>query len=244
MTEEIQVRKQIEVPRISIDGFDLTAAFVTSVQTTDTPMDDRQVGKRLGKMHTLIRALFRRMDAMGGDRPPMIAEAGVWRGLSARVMAMAVTHRMPHWTGETMHVLDGFTGLGKPAAEDVVELADGTRSAFSHSTNFESSPEIVKASLSQYPAAHIHKGLIPAVLMQLPDAQWDFIHLDTDHFEPTRDSLAYFVPRMRTGGMLVDDDYGSQIFPGPRRAWDAAARENGLRFEVAAETGQSIATVD
>lgn len=241
MNDQTQKRSQIEVPHIKIDGFDLTTAFLKSVQATGTPMDGRQFGKRLAKTEVLIRALYKRMDAIGGSRSPMIVEAGVWRGLSARVMAMAIVNRIPDWTGDTMHLIDGFTGLGTPAPEDVIEEADGTKKAFSQITNFESSPEIVKASLTEYPDAHVHDGLIPAVLTRLPDAQWDFVHLDTDHFAPTRDSLAYFLPRMSAGGMILDDDYGSQIFPGPRKAWDAAA-ETGLQFETA-ETGQSIGTV-
>ena len=58
-----------------------------------------------------------------------------------------------------------------------------------------------------------------------------------------RDSLEYFLSRMAPGGVIVNDDYGSNFFPGARIAWDEIRARNGLAHEVF-ETGQTAIVVD
>jgi len=230
---------QIRLPQARIDGFDISAAFAAALTASETPVRAEQAEKRFAKIAQLVVLLVRRMDAIGPERPPRVAEAGVWRGLSARVLADAVRHRHPDWRGAGLHLIDGFTGLGAPSPQDLVRRADGSTVATQHATNFASSPDVVRATLADYPDCTVHAGLIPDVLTALPENRWDFVHLDTDHYAPIRDGLRYFLPRLAARGMVVNDDYGSTLFPGARAAWDEIAGENDVQSE-ALETGQAL----
>ncbi len=68
---------------------------------------------------------------------------------------------------------------------------------------------------------------------------WSFVHVDVDLYEPTLACLEYFVPRLAPGGVIINDDYGSQSFPGAGRAWDLYFEDFGLPA-FALEGGQSV----
>lgn len=142
-----------------------------------------------------------------------------------------------------LHLVDSFEGLGSPSSEDTLLDDAGERRALSLPTNFESSPEVVRTALNDFPDISIHTGWIPEILDDLPERKWDFVHLDTDHYVPVRDSLAYFLSRMAPGGVIVNDDYGSNFFPGARIAWDEIRARHGLAHEVF-ETGQAAIIVE
>ena len=44
-------------------------------------------------------------------------------------------------------------------------------------------------------------------------------HIDVDLYRPTLDSLEYFFPRMAAGGVIINDDYASPLFPGGGSGW-------------------------
>jgi len=64
------------------------------------------------------------------------------------------------------------------------------------------------------------------------------VHIDVDLHEPTLACLEYFYPRL-TSGVIICDGYGSRLFPGARKAWEAYCDANGIVF-VTLESGQSI----
>ena len=90
----------IKLPESLVDGFDVGRAFAASVEPTGTAMSREQVVKRLMKIGQLIRLLRVRIKHLGADQTPMIAETGVWPGLSARVIALAVADIRAGWTGK------------------------------------------------------------------------------------------------------------------------------------------------
>jgi O-methyltransferase len=49
----------------------------------------------------------------------------------------------------------------------------------------------------------------------------DDSHWMVDFFEPTRDSIAFFYPRMASGGIILFDEYDSPSCPGARKAIDS-----------------------
>jgi predicted O-methyltransferase YrrM len=44
------------------------------------------------------------------------------------------------------------------------------------------------------------------------------VHIDVDLYNPTKDSLEFFCPRLRPGGIIVCDDYGFSSCPGATAA--------------------------
>lgn len=50
--------------------------------------------------------------------------------------------------------------------------------------------------------------------------EFSFVHIDVDLYQPTYDSIAFFYPRMNSGGILVCDDYGFTSCPCATKAVD------------------------
>src|SRR5688572_31529904 len=59
--------------------------------------------------------------------------------------------------------------------------------------------------------------MVPRPPRSTPFPYTTLFRSDVDVYQPTRDSLEYFYPRLVTGGILVCDDYG---WPGARKAVD------------------------
>ena len=55
--------------------------------------------------------------------------------------------------------------------------------------------------------------------MSLPEDKWSYVHIDVDLYRPTLDSLEYFFPRLAAGGVIINDDYASPLFPGGGSGW-------------------------
>ena len=62
--------------------------------------------------------------------------------------------------------------------------------------------------------------MIPSRFDELKKNRFSFIHLDVDLYEPTRDSIEFFYPRINKGGILVCDDYMQTVCPGATKAID------------------------
>ena len=50
--------------------------------------------------------------------------------------------------------------------------------------------------------------------------KYSYVHIDVDLYEPTKESINYFWPKMVYGGVLICDDYGSYKTIGARKAMD------------------------
>ena len=146
-----------------------------------------------------------------------------------------------------MHFIDSFDGLSPPGVKDAIgERTDerGEKRLFTSHVrgHFAIDVEHVRAVLARFPDAAIHKGWIPGVLSDaLPDTGWAFVHIDVDLYGPTMDCLRYFYPRLVPGGVIINDDFDSPLFPGAGAAWTEFCDANGLKF-VALDSGQAVLT--
>lgn len=175
--------------------------------------------------------------------PGRWAECGVFQGYSALSLCLAARAVQPDFDGSGLHLVDSFEGLSPPGDEDRITdgLSEGAASAppVFEAGFFRNDVEFVRATFAKFPGVEVHKGWIPAVLNELPDSQWSFVHIDVDLYEPTLGALEYFLPRLAPGGVVICDDYGSAVFPGAARAWDEVCEREGLPF-VELPTGQSV----
>jgi O-methyltransferase len=119
-----------------------------------------------------------------------IAEVGVYRGGSARLICEVRGTR-------TLYLFDTFEGL------PVTNHLDSLFGAGQYAASFEA----VQAYLSKFPNIHIYKGLFPATSGPVADKRFSFVHLDVDLYQPTRDALDFFYPRLNAGGMFLIHDY-------------------------------------
>ena len=149
----------------------------------------------------LLRSLLYLADATPGDT----AECGVWTGSSSWFIC-----RHFDGTGKVHHGFDSFEGLSEPAAEDGL---------YWHRGDLGEGEDAARAMLEGFDV-RLYRGWIPERFDEVADRSFSFVHIDVDLFEPTRDSIAFFYPRMAPGGVMLFDDYGFVTCPGATRAVD------------------------
>jgi len=168
----------------------------------------------------------------------------VFRGFSSLMLALVARMRMADFDGAGFHLLDSFEGLSAPTEGDAIgvrRLATGeARPVYSHPAgSFAMSVDHIQTVMAEFPGASIHKGWIPDVFADLPETEWAFVHIDVDLFEPTTACLDYFLPRLAPGGVIVNDDFASPLFPGGGHGWQAVMETRGLSYAVL-DTGQAV----
>ena len=145
-----------------------------------------------------------------------LAELGVWRGQSARVI-----HGMA--PGRLLYLFDTFEGF---PAEQMTE-ADSRRD---RDLFKDTSLEAVKAFVGTDEVVYV-KGTFPGTAAQVPaETRFCFVNIDCDLGEPVRAGLEFFYPRMNTGGLIAVHDYGNDSWPGVAQAVDSflADKPEGL----------------
>ena len=149
-------------------------------------------------------------------RPGAWAEAGVFRGGSAELIAAAKPPTIP------LHLFDTFGGM--PA----VAPGDG---AFQPGDFGDTSVAAVRDRLQQTEGVEFHPGFFPdsAQTPELHTAQFQFVHLDLDLYQSTLAGLEFFYPRLLPGGVIVSHDYGDLTVPGVRQAFDDFLRDKPER---------------
>jgi hypothetical protein len=151
--------------------------------------------------------------------PGDTAECGVFRGAGSRLI-LAATANGPDGPREH-HLFDSFEGLSNPGAEDGEYWRRG---------DLACSVDSVRAALSEFPGVRFHPGWIPDRFPEVADRRFAFVHVDVDLYQPTRDSVEFFYPRLSPGGILLCDDYGFTTCPGATRAVDEALEGRPERF--------------
>ena len=140
------------------------------------------------------------------DVPGETAECGVLLGATSFLICAANARH-----ARTHHLFDSFEGLSKPGADDGDHWSEGALAV---------SEDDVRRMLGGFEHVEYHAGWIPTRFDDVADRTFAFVHVDVDLYEPTRDSVAFFYPRLAEGGILVCDDYGQATCPGATRAVD------------------------
>lgn len=142
------------------------------------------------------------------DVPGDSAECGVFHGaMSYMICAFAEQARLVR----THHAFDSFEGLSEPSAIDGGHWRK-------HDLNVDLAS--VQQRLARFSRVRYHQGWIPERFAEVSALSFSFVHVDVDLYEPTRDSIAFFYPRLSAGGILVCDDYGFAVCPGATKAID------------------------
>lgn len=142
-------------------------------------------------------------DAVAGD----FAEIGVYRGNSAAVLAHFARRE-----GRTTFLFDTFTGFDQ---RDLVKVDDGRPAEFDK-TSINAVKSLVGAEMVEYVV-----GYFPAsVTANIRNRTFALAHIDVDLYQPMRDALAFFYPRLSPGGLLIVHDYSSEAWAGAKQAVD------------------------
>jgi len=182
--------------------------------------------KRAREKQFFLYNMARSLRHLPGDT----AECGALSGASSHVIMSAFQDDRPH------HIFDSFQGLSAPGAEDLPHT-DSVRAL--QAGEFSSPLENTKRNLAAHPQALFYQGWIPARFDEVADKQFSLVSIDVDFYDPTRDSFAFFYPRLVPGGAIVCDDYGFLTCPGAKKAMDEEAARVGRRV-VHVPTGQGL----
>jgi len=135
--------------------------------------------------------------------PGDIAEVGVYRGGSAKVICSAKG-------GRNLHLFDTFEGLPKVDDIDMVwPFYEG---------KFAASFEDVKEYLGCEENVFFYKGIFPGTSGPIHDKKFSLVNFDVDTYESTKQCLEFFYNRMSPGGILLSHDYVTA--PGVKKACD------------------------
>jgi O-methyltransferase len=132
--------------------------------------------------------------------PGDIAEVGVFRGASAKLIC-AVKENRP------LHLFDTFEGLPDLTVAD-------TESPFAAKA-YSAQLEAVKRYVGPCPQVEFYQGLFPATAGPVENRKFSFVHVDVDLYEATRASLEWFYPRLSPGAIVMCHDFH---YPGVKKA--------------------------
>jgi len=140
------------------------------------------------------------------DVPGDVAEVGVFRGQSARIICRAKGAR-------ALHLFDTFQGLPEPDAIDT-KFKQG---------EYACSLKAVQQFLADEADVHYYPGLFPGTAAGVANRRFSCVHLDVDLYQSTRDALELFYPLMPAGGIVISHDY--VVAEGVRKAFDEFYRD-------------------
>lgn len=207
--------------------------IAASVATGSTPFPIRRVFRHRNLIH-IFGAVA---DRVAGD----VVECGCAAGLSFLELCLTFSNHHLGWTGEGFHIFDSFEGLSEPGKQDLqFDRADANAAMVA--ANMEAGRyafplQIVSENVHRlFPRVELHPGWIPASFAGQLERIYRFVHIDVDLYQPTRDSLDYFFPRMADGGVIITDDYN---WPGARKAFQEFCVEHGLDLRTT-DTAQAF----
>ena len=168
----------------------------------------------------------------------------MYRGVGSAFICKALAGS---YSAGDLHLgFDSFEGLPPPAAIDRAG-ASGNRPFTARAAarrpwkkgDLTSPLEVAQERLKEFPFCRLVPGWIPDCFASAGERTYRFLHIDVDLYQPTLDSLAYFYPRVVSGGVIVLDDYGFVTCPGARRAADEFFADRPEHV-IELPTGQAI----
>jgi O-methyltransferase len=139
------------------------------------------------------------------------AECGAFRGVGSALICRALDGTYGQEDGH--FAFDAFEGLPEPVAADRAESGQWWSEG-----DLKTDRGRVEKLLTPFPFARIEVGWIPERFPEVEDLKFRLVHVDVDLYEPTRDSIEFFFPRLVPGGVLLLDDHGVMSCPGARKA--------------------------
>ena len=160
-----------------------------------------------------------------------VAEAGVWRGGSAKFIA-EILNEHPE-VKKIFYLFDSFEGM-----QEVTSSIDRHGRGDFSNTSVTSVSELLFSELNNIKFI-FKKGWIPQTFVGISSETFSFVHIDLDLYQSILDLLSYFYPRLCSGGIIVFDDYGYASCPGAKKAVDDFFNEMPEAILVL-HTGQAV----
>ena len=152
-----------------------------------------------------------------------IVECGCFNGCSTYIIAKLLEKNKFE---KKFYIFDSFVGLSDFAKEDLTKEKQHQPIA----NYFKANEKQFNDIFNQFPFISIKKGWIPSRFEEIKNEKFSFINIDVDLYEPTRDSLDFFYPRLINGGCIHLDDYNLREWPGNKIALDSFLNKNKVNF--------------
>ena len=219
---------------IKIGDLDFLSLYNQCMNSTGTTAASWKIFRRAQRALTLGKYFDYSLSVPGRK-----AECGVFRGFSALLTNQIAKMRDNSWKGDTYHLIDSYQGLSEPELKDAIFIGN-QKPVVSHKAGHFAVPlAAVQNNLSSFPQLRFHKGWIPEIFVSLPEDEWSYVHIDVDLYKPTLECLEYFFPRMAAGGVIINDDYSSPLFPGGGSGWEEFFNKMKKPY-IVLDTGQAI----
>ena len=224
----------------TIRGKNFIDIYEDSVLESQTDVNSWKIFRRALRALNLVKYYDYAL-SLKGHR----VECGVFKGFSALLTSKIHLAADRDYTGAGLHLVDSYEGLSQPKKQDALgykKLRGIRQPIFSHKKgHFSTSGGMkhVQNVMKAFPDVAYHKGWIPDILEELPHVGYSFVHIDVDLYEPTYTCLEYFVPRLVDGGVIINDDFSSPLFPGGGLGWTEYCQKNKLHY-VVLDSGQSV----
>lgn len=178
-----------------------------SPSTVDAVLPRPEIGTVPGWFHHGSKIL----ELVAAQKSLVCVEIGTWLGASAIPVALSIRR----WGG-TLTCVDTWSGdIYRSSGEPPWMLTTCARNM--HQAGVSSHIRLIAAP--SLDAAQAWSGPI------------DYLYIDADHHhDAVIADLCAWVPHVRTGGLIVGDDYGNRSFPGVQQAWDEFEQASGLTF--------------
>lgn len=191
-------------------------AYDVSIRKVDNLWSDN-ISKRC-RYFSLYQNMMSALDRNWGMGD--VAECGVWKGHSAHMLATILKSR--GFSGK-FQIFDSFEGLSELTHNDLNErFTMNDEQANAQKDILTCSEDIVRANLAEFDFMQYFPGWIPSRFPDVSDSTYILVHIDVDLYQPYRDAIEFFFPRLVDGGILAFDDYGLTQFPGAKTAIDEA----------------------
>lgn len=153
------------------------------------------------------------LDNVEGD----VAEVGVYQGATAVILEKYCIKY-----GRKLFLFDTFEGF---VSKDTI----GIDSEKKQEDFKDTSLEFVRKRLEYEENIHIKKGCFPDTIDdETRKTSYAFVHIDCDLYRPIIESLKFFWPRLKEGGMVVVHDYSSGFWKGASKAVDEFCEDNKI----------------
>lgn len=155
-----------------------------------------------------------------------VAELGVFQGDFAKYINLVFHDRK-------LYLFDTFEGFNPKDVNLDIKQSYSDAVAGEYCNN---SIDAVLEKMKHKENCLIKKGYFPESIGGLEDS-FAFVSLDVDLYQPTYEGLAYFYPRLASGGYIFVHDYNNERFIGAKQAVQKYCKENGIGFLPISDIG-------
>ena len=171
----------------------------------------------------LVASFLQASSGVQGD----VAEFGVYRGHTAAAMDGVLGDQ---GSEKRLYLFDSFSGM--PASSHPLDTSW-------EKGDLAAQVEDVQRLFKNSSRALVVPGYFSETFPQYPDLHFSFCHVDCDMYTSVQECIAYILPRLSAGGVIVFDDYGFRDCLGAKAAIEEFLGGSRSSF-VPLPTGQAV----